>query len=113
MGVKPRYLFSEAWSIARSGPRQTAVAVLLVALALYVPGLLVLLARNLGRVIGPARDLPAVVVTLEAGADAKALADKAGADARVGHVTLVSSAEALERFRRTYPDLGAALADLK
>jgi cell division transport system permease protein len=113
MGVKPRYLFSEAWSIARSGPRQTAVAVLLVALALYVPGLLVLLARNLGRVIGPARDLPAVVITLEAGADPRALADKAGADARVGHVTLVSSAEALERFRRTYPDLGAALADLK
>ena len=113
MGVKPRYLFSEAWSIVRSGPRQTAVAVLLVALALYVPGLLVLLARNLGRVIGPARDLPAVVITLEPAADAKALTDKAGADPRVGRVTLVTSAEALDRFRRTYPDLGAALADLK
>jgi len=113
MGVKPRYIFSEAWSIARSGPRQTAVAVLLVALALYVPGILVLLARNLSRVIGPPRDLPAVVVTLEPAADAKTLADKAQADPRVGRVVLVSSAEALERFRRTYPDLGAALADIK
>jgi cell division transport system permease protein len=113
MGVKPRYLFSEAWSIARSGPRQTAVAVLLVALALYVPGLLVLVARNLSRVIGSERELPAVVVTLDASADAKALADKASADPRIIRVSVVSSADALERFRKTYPDLGAALADLK
>ncbi len=49
MAVKPRYVFGEALSIARSGPRQTAMAVLLVALALYVPGLLALLSRNLGR----------------------------------------------------------------
>jgi len=111
--IKPRYLVAEAWSIARSGPRQTAIAVLLVALSLFVPGLLVLVARNLGRVVGPPRDLPAVVVTLEPEADTKALTDKAGADPRIGLVTAVTSAEALERFRRTYPDLGAALADLK
>lgn len=113
MGVKARYLFSEAWSIVRSGPRQAAVAVLLVALALYVPGLLVLVARNLARVIGPVGEAPAVVVTLEPTADARALAEKAAADSRIAKVTVVSPAAALERFRRTYPDLGAALADLK
>jgi cell division transport system permease protein len=113
MGVKARYVFGEAWSIARSGPRQTAMAVLLVALALYVPGLLVLLARNLARVAGTGEGAPAVIVTLEASADAGVLAARAAADPRIGKVTIVSPAAALERFRHAYPDLGAALADLK
>jgi cell division transport system permease protein len=113
MGVKARYVFGEAWSIARSGPRQTAMAVLLVALALYVPGLLVLLARNLARVTGTGEVAPAVIVTLEGSADAGALAARAKADPRIGKVTIVSPSAALDRFRRAYPDLGAALADLK
>ena len=65
MGVKARYVFGEAWSIARSGPRQTSIAVLLVALALYVPSLLVLLAQNIARVTGSGEGAPAVVITLE------------------------------------------------
>jgi cell division transport system permease protein len=113
MGVKARYVFGEAWSIARSGPRQTAMAVLLVALALYVPGLLVLLAKNMARVAGTGEQAPAVVLTLEASADAQALAGRVATDPRVAKITIVSPAGALERFRRAYPDLGAALADLK
>jgi cell division transport system permease protein len=113
VGVKARYVFGEAWSIARSGPRQTAMAVLLVALALYVPGLLVLLAKNLARVAGTGEGAPAVVITLDASADAQALAGRAAGDPRIGKITVVSPAGALERFRRAYPDLGAALADLK
>ena len=110
---KARYVFGEAWSIARSGPRQTAMAVVLVALSLYVPGLLVLLAGNVARVTGTGEGAPAVVVTLEESADAKAVAERLGSDVRVAKATIVDSAAALERFRRAYPDLGAALAELK
>jgi cell division transport system permease protein len=111
--VRPRYVLAEAWSIARSSPRQTAAAVLLIALAVYVPGLLALLAKNLGRVAGPQEDPIAVVVTLGPDADARALAGRLSSDARVRQVRIVGSEAALERFRRAYPDLGAALAELK
>ncbi len=113
MAIKPRYIFGEAWSIARSGSRQTAIAVVLVALALYVPGLLALLSRNLGRLAAAERDPVAVVVTLRASADARALAQRLVADRRVTRVRIVGSAAALERFRRAYPDLGQALNGLE
>jgi cell division transport system permease protein len=111
--IRPRYVFAEAWSIARSSSRQTAAAVLLVALALYVPGLLALLARNLGRVAGPREDPVAVVVTLGPGADGRALSARLSADARVRTIRIVGSEAALERFRRADPDLGAALSELR
>ena len=113
MGINSRYLFGEAWSIARSGSRQTVLAVALITLGLYVPGLLVLLSENLGRLATAGGEPPAAVVTLEASADGRDLAGRIAADARVARVRIVSSGEALERFRRAYPDLGAALADLK
>jgi cell division transport system permease protein len=113
MGVKPRYVFGEAWSVARSGPRQTAMAVALIALALYVPGLLALVSRNLARLVVSAGQAPAAVLTLDAGADARALAHRVASDPRVARVVIVGSDAALERFRRTYPDLGAALVSLK
>jgi cell division transport system permease protein len=113
MAVSARYVFGEAWSIARSGSRQTAMAVALIALGLFVPGLLVLLSRNLGRLATAGGDAPAAVVTLEPTADGRPVAERIAADGRVARVRLVTSAEALDRFRRAYPDLGAALADLK
>lgn len=113
MGINSRHLFGEAWSIARSGARQTFLAVSLIALGLYVPGLLVLLSGNLGRLAAAGGDPPSAVITLDAAADARALADRIAADPRVGRVRIVSGAEALERFRSAYPDLGAALAALK
>ena len=113
MGVKARYVFGEAWSIARSGPRQTAMAVALIALGLYVPGLLVLLSGNLGRLATAGGEPPAAVITLEASADGRDVASKIGSDPRVDRVRIVSSGEALERFRRAYPTLGSALAELK
>ena len=111
--VRPRYVFAEAWSIARSSPRQTAAAVTLIALALYVPGLLALLSRNLSRLSTVEAQPVAVVVTLQEQADAHALADRLTQDARVRQVRIVGSAAALERFRRAYPDLGAALSELR
>lgn len=113
MPLKPRYILGEAWSVARSGPRQTAAAVLLVSLALYVPGLLALLSRNLGRLAASEGDPVAVVVTLQPAVDARALAGRLAADRRVVRVRIVGSAAALERFRRAYPDLGEALSGLE
>jgi len=110
--MNSRYLFGEAWAIARSGPRHTAMAVTLIALAFYVPGLFALLSRNLSRLAGSARDPVAVVLTLDAAADARAIAARIAGDPRVARVTIVGSEAALERFRRAYPDLGSALKDL-
>ena len=111
--VRPRYIFSEAWSIARSSPRQTLAAITLIALALYVPGLLALLSRNLARLSGAGGDPPAVIVTLQPQADPRAMATRLAQDPRVRTVRIVGSEAALERFRRAYPDLGAALAELR
>jgi cell division transport system permease protein len=113
MGINARYVFGEAWSIARSGSRQTAMAVALIALGLYVPGLLMLLSRNLGRLATAGGEPPAVVISLEASADARDTAAKVASDPRVGRVRIISSSDALDRFRRAYPSLGSALAELK
>jgi cell division transport system permease protein len=110
--MNSRYLFGEAWAIAKSGPRHTAVAITLIALAFYVPGLFALLARNLGRLAGSAREPTAVVLTLDPSSDSRGIAARVAQDPRVARVTIVGSAAALERFRRTYPDLGRAIAEL-
>ena len=110
--MNSRYLFGEAWAIARSGPRHTAMAVLLIALAFYVPGLFALVSRNLARLASTAGDPTAAVLTLDPAADARSIAARVAADGRVARVTIVGSAAAFERFRKAYPDLGAALADL-
>src|SRR5579862_921317 len=112
MALKPRYVFGEAWSIARTGARQTVLAIGLIALSLYVPGLFALVSKNLGRLsAGP--EAPAAVVTLEPTADRAAVAQRLSSDPRILEVRIVPSEAALARFRRAYPDLGAALADLK
>jgi len=110
--MNSRYLFGEAWAIAKSGPRHTAIAVALIALAFYVPGLFALVSRNLSRLARTAGDPTAAILTLEPSADARVLASRIAADSRVAKVTIVSSSAALDRFRRAYPDLGAALAEL-
>jgi cell division transport system permease protein len=110
--VNSRYLFGEAWAIAKSGPRHTTIAVALIALAFYVPGLFALLSRNLGRLAGSAREPAAAILTLEPSADARSIAARVAEDPRVAKATIVGSAAALERFRRAYPDLGSAIADL-
>jgi cell division transport system permease protein len=111
--ASPRYVFSEAWSIGRSSPRQTAAAITLIALALYVPGLLALLSRNLGRLAVAEPEPTSVVVTLQPDADARTLAARLEQDPRIKIARTVGSEAALERFRRAYPDLGNALSDLK
>lgn len=110
--MNSRYLFGEAWAIAKSGPRHTAIAVALIALAFYVPGLFALISRNLGRLAGSVREPAAAILTLDPAADARSIAARVAGDPRVAKATIVGSAAALERFRRAYPDLGSAIADL-
>ncbi len=112
--VKPRYVVGEAWSIAKSSPRQTAAAIVLIAIAVYVPGLLALLARNLSRLaIEDTGEPAAVVITLQPGADARELANRLTSDVRIQTIRIVSSDAAVERFRRAFPDIGGALAELR
>jgi cell division transport system permease protein len=111
--VKPRYVVGEAWSIAKTSPRQTAAAIVLIAIAVYVPGLLALLARNLSRLsVEDTGEPAAVVITLQPQADARALAGRLTSDMRVKTIRIVGSDAALERFRRAFPDIGSALAGL-
>lgn len=110
--MNSRYLFGEAWAIARAGPRHTAMAVLLIALAFYVPGLFALVSRNLARLATAAGDPTAAILTIDPAADARAIADRVAQEPSVARVTIIGSAAAFERFRKAYPDLGAALADL-
>jgi len=58
-------------------------------------------------------DPTSVVITLVPSADARQVASRLQTDTRIQLVRIVGSDAALERFRRAYPDLGAALADLK
>jgi cell division transport system permease protein len=112
--VKPRYVFGEAWSIAKSSPRQTAAAIVLIAIAVYVPGLLALLARNLSRLaVEDTGEPAAVVLTLQPGADPRAIASRMTSDLRIQTIRIVGSEAALERFRRAFPDIGTALAELR
>jgi len=112
--VRPRYVVGEAWSIAKTSPRQTAAAIVLIAIAVYVPGLLALLARNLSRLtVEDAGEPAAVVITLQPAADARALAARLTSDLRIKTIRIVGSDAALERFRRAFPDIGGALAELR
>ncbi len=112
--VRPRYVVSEAWSIAKTSPRQTAAAIVLIAIAVYVPGLLALLARNLSRLgVEDTGEPAAVVITLQPQADARALAARLTSDLRIKTIRIVGSDAALERFRRAFPDIGGALSELK
>ena len=112
--VRPRYVVSEAWSIAKTSPRQTIAAIVLIAIAVYVPGLLALLARNLSRLgVEDSGEPAAVVITLQPQADARALAARLTSDLRIKTIRIVGSEAALERFRRAFPDIGGALSELR
>jgi cell division protein FtsX len=78
--VAVRHAFGEAWSIARSGPGLTAVAIGLISIALYIPGLVLLLTQNVARLASTAEQPASVVATVAAGGDARALADAIAAD---------------------------------
>jgi cell division transport system permease protein len=111
--VAVRHAFGEAWSIARSGPGLTAVAVGLISIALYIPGLVLLLTQNVARLASTAEQPASVVATVAAGGDARGLAAAIAADPNVAQVRIVGPAAARRRFEATFPDLKAPLARLE
>jgi cell division transport system permease protein len=107
-----RHVFAEAWSISRSGPGRTALAIGLIALSLYLPGLLLLASRNVSRLASRAESPVVVVATLSPEADAHALANRLAALPRVTRVRIVWPAAARDRFLKVFPELAGALVSL-
>ena len=110
--VALRHAFAEAWSIARSGPGLTVLAVGLITLALYIPGLLLLLTQNVSRLASNVEVPPSLVVTLASQADARAVAASIAGEAGVARVRIVRPSAAREHFLTAFPDLRPALLRL-
>jgi cell division transport system permease protein len=110
--VALRHAFAEAWSIARSGPGLTVLAVGLITLALYIPGLLLLLTQNVSRLASNVEIPPSFVVTLSAGANAHDVASAIASQPEVALVRIVRPSAAREHFVTTFPDLKPALLRL-
>ena len=53
------------------------------------------------------------MITLQPQADARELANRLTSDLRIKTIRIVGSDAALERFRRAFPDIGGALAELQ
>jgi cell division transport system permease protein len=113
MRVALRHAFGEAWSIARSGPGRTLLSVGLISLALYVPGLLVLLTENASRLAARVDNPPSLVITVAPTSDPHPLAGAVAGLPGVVRVRIVGSGAARARFEQTFPDLKTALSDLK
>lgn len=110
--VALRHAFAEAWSIARSGPGLTVLAVGLITLALYIPGLLLLLTQNVSRLASNVDVPPSFVVTLSPQADARAVAEAVASEPEVVRVRIVRPSAARDHFLATFPDLRPALLRL-
>jgi len=88
------------------------LAVGLITLALYIPGLLLLLTQNVSRLASNVDVPPSFVVTLSAGADARAVAAALAAAPEVARVRIVRPSAAREHFVTTFPDLKPVLLRL-
>jgi len=111
--VAVRHAFAEAWSIAQSGPGLTLVAVGLISIALYIPGLVLLLTQNVARLASTAEEPVSISAALLPDADARALAAAVAASPDVARVRIVGPAAARRRFEATFPDLKEPLARLE
>lgn len=111
--VAVRHAFAEAWSIARSGPGLTVVAVGLISVALYIPGIVLLLTQNVARLASSAEEPASIVATLLPSADARSLANAIAAAPEVARVRIVGPAAARRRFETTFPDLKEPLGKLE
>jgi cell division transport system permease protein len=110
--VAVRHAFAEAWSIARSGPGLTIVATGLISIALYIPGIVLLLTQNVARLASSAEQPASIVATLLPSADAHTLAGAIAAAPEVSRVRIVGPAAARRRFETTFPDLKEPLGKL-
>lgn len=111
-----KYFLSEAWSSLWRRRRASVLAVITIAAAIAIPGGFAIAVGNAGRLLARWQESAELSVFLRDDATAAQIAqieqtiDTSGIAARR---TYVSKSEALRRFRRDFPDLGAAAATLE
>ncbi len=110
-----RYFLSEAFSSLWRRRRASVLSVITIAAAMAIPGGFAIAVGNAGRLLERWQESAEISVFLRDGATAEQIAaieqqiDRSGIAARRSYV---SKADALGRFRRDFPDLGAAAAAL-
>lgn len=108
-------LLDEAFTGLWRARRVTVVSVLQISFSLFLVGLFLLAAENLGGVVDTLREETAVTVFLRDGADepSKAALEKMAASSKlVGSVRRVSAEEARGRFARSFGGLAEAAGTL-
>lgn len=109
-----KYFVTEAWSSLRRNRAAALLSVLTIAIAAFVLGLFLLVAAHAQRTVDRWSRSAELSVYLRDEVTAEqrdAVRQMLRADRSVAGVEFVSKAEALARFRRTFPDLAPA-ADL-
>lgn len=110
-----RYSLEEAWASLRRRPRASLTAVITIAAAMAIPGGFTIAMRNVNRVMTGWEQSAELSVFLRSDAtpdQISAVEQAIDASGIASRRTFVSQAEALRRFQRDFPDLGAAAASL-
>ena len=111
-----RYSFEEAWASLRRRPRASLTAIITIAAAMAIPGGFTIGMRNANRLLAGWEQSAELSVFLRSDATPEqitGLEQAIDATGIASRRTFVSQAEALRRFRRDFPDLGAAAASLE
>lgn len=110
-----RYFLSEAFASLWRRRRASALAVITIAAAMAIPGGFAVVVSNGGRLLARWQESAEVSVFLRDDATAAQIAaieQQIDASGLADRRAFVSKGEALGRFRRDFPDLGAAAASL-
>jgi cell division transport system permease protein len=108
------YFFHEAWLSLRRGWRVSLLAILTIAVSIFLGGLFGLLSHNLGNQLDRWRTEARVVVYFEPGTSEETLAharDEVEAQGWVESVRVVTLEDARQRFGQAFPDLVDVLDD--
>lgn len=111
-----RYFLSEAATSLWRRRRASTIAIVTIAAAMAIPGSFAVLAENAGRLLARWQDSAEMSVFLRDDASREqtgAIEREIDASGLTAHRYYVSKTEALRRFRRDFPDLGAAAASLQ
>lgn len=111
-----RYSLEEAWASLRRRPRASLMAVITIAAAMAIPGGFSVAMGNVNRVMAGWEQSAELSVFLRADAtpgQISAIEQLVDASGIATRRTFISKAEALRRFQRDFPDLGAAAASLE
>jgi cell division transport system permease protein len=110
-----KYFLSEAFTSLWRRRRASVLAVITIAAAMAIPGGFAIGVGNAGRLLARWQESAEISVFLRDDASAAQIADierQIDGSGLAARRTFVSKGEALGRFRRDFPDLGAAAASL-